>query len=90
MNQRLRGSLCPIIIDTPNQQEQDQVNRERIYGFIKDYRPPDSQTVLALVDEGDIDFGGKVIELHEKDSLMNRPAFDENAGRMTRLLSHIH
>ncbi|WP_165071224.1 hypothetical protein [Paludisphaera rhizosphaerae] len=90
MDKQLPGSLCPIIIDTPNQQEQDTVNRDRIYNFIKEFRPPAAQLILALVDQGDVDLGGKVIELHEKNSLLNQAEFEEHSPRMTRLLSYLH
>ena len=43
MNDRLPGSLCPIVIDSPNQQDQDDPNRENVYNFIKEFQPPDSQ-----------------------------------------------
>ncbi len=90
MNENVPGSLCPIVIDSPNQQDQDDINRQKIYGFIKDNQPMGSQLILALVDEGGIDFGGDVFEFTEKNSLLNREDFERHVDSFNRLLSSIH
>ncbi len=84
------GSLCPIVVDTPNQQEQDPLNKERIYSFLRDFQPKKSQMVLALGDEAGIDFGGKTVEFFEEGALMNRDEFEASANWINRLLSHVN
>jgi hypothetical protein len=55
----------PLVIDAPNQQEQDRQNFQRMLQVIRDERPEGSQLVMAVVDDMGIDFGGSVVELHE-------------------------
>jgi len=89
MNEKVPGSLCPIVIDSPNQQDQDDINRQKIYSFIKEYQPKDSQLVLALVDAGGTDFGGDVIEFTEKNSLLNDEDYRLYSGYFSRLLASV-
>jgi hypothetical protein len=42
------SAFCPIVIDAPNQQGQDDM--EKIMRFIIDKRPPDSQVIVATED----------------------------------------
>ncbi len=60
------STFCPIVIDAPNQQEQDIPNFRAMLNFIKDHGPDSSQLILALVDDCDVDFGGTTIDLKEK------------------------
>jgi hypothetical protein len=55
--------LCPIVIDSPNQQDQEFLNEIGMLEFIRDRRPVNSQLILCLVDDQGIDFGGTVVEL---------------------------
>lgn len=57
------SAFCPIIVDSPRQQDQDDPNWNRILEFIRDNQPANSQLVLGVVDDMGVDFGGKVIEL---------------------------
>lgn len=65
------ATFCPIVIDAPNQQEQDQANLGKILKFISKNRPSGHQLILGLVDDSGIDFGGKTIELRTKYSLLD-------------------
>jgi hypothetical protein len=69
--------FCPIVIDSPNQQDQDGVNLERMLRFIRDERPRESQLVLALVDDCGIDFGGSTVELYRKNSVLGEEEYEE-------------
>jgi predicted nucleic acid-binding Zn-ribbon protein len=60
------STYCPLVIDSPNQQDQDAENHPRVLEFIRDERPLDTQLILGLVDDCAIDFGGKVIVMDEK------------------------
>ena len=89
MNEKQPGSLCPIVIDSPNQQDLDAVNRQKVYNFIKDFQPRGSQVILALVDEGGIDFGGKVLNFSEKDSLLNDTDYQAHAAYFNHLMATV-
>ena len=66
MHKRASSAFCPIIIDSPIQQEQDADNHQRILEFIKKNQPGGSQLILGVVDTKDVDFGGDVITLNQK------------------------
>jgi hypothetical protein len=42
------SAFCPIVIDAPNQQGQDDM--QRVMRFIIDKRPPDSQVIVGTED----------------------------------------
>jgi hypothetical protein len=62
---------CPIILDSPKQQDQDDVNHTLMLEFIRDQRPKGSQLILCLVDNNNVDFGGQTIDLNEKLWVLN-------------------
>jgi len=77
MREKTSSAYCPIVIDSPIQQEQDQENHERIITFIRDKQPDDSQLIMAVVDAKGVDFGGKVYVLNEPRSVMKEDEFPE-------------
>ena len=71
------SSFCPIIIDAPNQQGQDDMRK--IMRFIVDYRPTNSQVLVATEDmfgltdnDADIVYVGK-----RKNQLLDEEVYDE-------------
>lgn len=76
MRQRASSAYCPIIIESPIQQEQDAVNHQRTIDFIKRNQPKDSQLILDVVDTKGVDFGGFVISLDQKRHLLREDQFD--------------
>jgi len=64
------AAYAPLVIDSPNQQDQDRRHLERILRFIRDGRPSGTQLVLGLVDSAKQDFGGREIVLDRKYSLL--------------------
>lgn len=70
---------CPVILDSPNQQDQDKVNLRRVLRFIRDQRPEGTQLVLGLVDDCGIEFEGDVIELSEKLSLLQEDDYKRHS-----------
>lgn len=66
---------CPIVIDSPNQQDQDAANHARMLEFIRDHRPEGSQLVLCLVDDFSMKFGGDVMTLHEKNFVLREDEY---------------
>lgn len=67
----------PIIIDSPNQQAQDATNLPKMLKFIRDKKPSDTQLILGTEDLCGIEFNGKIVELYEKQSLLQRSEYDE-------------
>lgn len=70
---------CPIILDSPNQQDQDENNHVRMLEFIRDKFPKDSQIILGVVDDCGIDFGGDVELLTQKDFCLLEDNYEECA-----------
>ncbi len=76
------ATFCPILVDSPNQQDQDKRNHLRMLKFLKSDRPPDSQLILGLVDDCGINFGGKVIVLTEKNFALSEDEYPTTALAM--------
>lgn len=75
-------TICPIVIDSPKQQDQDDENWKRMLEFIRDQRPTDAQMILGLVDEVGIDMGGDVIELKDERQLLQKDQFEDVAAEV--------
>ena len=75
INENDSATVCPIVIDSPRQQDQDQENWRRILTFMRDNQPKDTQLILSLVDDMGFEFGGKVIEFNEKFSVLTAEEF---------------
>ena len=75
-------TLCPIVMDSPKQQDQDEENWRRILEFIRDQRPPESQMIVALVDDLGIDLGGDVIELADERQLLQKSEYEAVAAKL--------
>lgn len=76
------STFCPIVVDSPNQQAQDKENLPRMLAFIKDSQPPESQMVLGLESTEGIAFGGTVVELKEKESLLSSGEYERVFSEM--------
>lgn len=86
MNEHSSSARCPIVIDAPNQQDQDIPNLKKMLEFISQHRPQGAQVVLGLVDDCGVDFGGDVIEFKEKLSVLSSDQFDEAMAELTPML----
>ena len=75
-------SAFPLVIDAPNQQEQDSENLEKILQFISKSCPKGYQLILGLVDTAGVEFEGKAIHLDEKYSLMSEEHYEELSGEI--------
>jgi len=78
MRERSSSVFCPVIIDSPIQQEQDVPNHERIVKFIQQRLPNDAQLILGIVDDKGVDFGGTVIRLGDRRRVLREEEFDES------------
>jgi chromosome segregation ATPase len=76
------STYCPLIIDSPNQQDQDIEHIDKIMGFINHNQPDNTQMILGLAETYGEDFNCKVIELKEKYSLLQRSEYEEVADEM--------
>lgn len=77
MRERSSSVFCPVIIDSPIQQEQDVPNHERIVKFIQQRVPKDAQLILGIVDDKGVDFGGAIIRLGDKRRVLRDEEFEE-------------
>ncbi|QDT18949.1 hypothetical protein [Gimesia chilikensis] len=76
------AAFCPIILDSPKQQDQDPDNWKIMLEFIRDHRPPSSQLIIGLVDDSDIDLGGGIITLSDHRQLLQKDSYDQIAKRI--------
>lgn len=83
-------ALFPLLIDSPNQQDQDPENRGRIIKFITDNTPDDYQLILGTVDMHGIEFDGNVIEPQNKMCLLNADEYDDTHQFIGPLLDKLH
>lgn len=83
-----QAAFCPIIIDSPNQQEQDRENLNRIIKFIRDRRPASSQLILGLVDTGDMSIPEEnVVTLTKKYGLLDDEEYADVSNEVKPLLN---
>ncbi|MEN6615311.1 MAG: hypothetical protein ABFD12_02035, partial [Syntrophorhabdus sp.] len=71
------STYCPVIIDAPRQQEQDETNHFKILQFLQQNRPEESQMIVGLVDDCGIDFDGNMIEMKEKNHVLSENLYPE-------------
>ena len=72
---------CPMIIDTPHQQDQDADNAKRIVECILESQPKDEQLILVAVSLHGAKHEGEEIHLTEPQRLL-KPDQYENVGRV--------
>lgn len=68
--------LCPIILDTPLQQDQDDTNAAAIIGFALKNMPRDMQLVLGTVSLHGAAYDGHIINPQVKESLLQSDQFE--------------
>lgn len=77
------SAFCPIVIDSPNQQDQDIDSLYKMVSFILNNRPANSQLILCAANIGKVpEFDGEVIELQDKDYLLSEKDFEAVADEM--------
>ncbi|EGD60414.1 hypothetical protein Y88_0062 [Novosphingobium nitrogenifigens DSM 19370] len=69
--------LCPVILDTPLQQDQDEKNASAIIAFALKNLPADMQLVLGTVSLHGVDYDGYSINFKAKESLLQKDQFEE-------------
>ncbi len=68
--------FCPIVIDTPKQQDPDDNHAETVIKFCLENRPPNSQLILASGSIHGVEFDGKLIEPQVKHSVLEEAQYD--------------
>lgn len=77
----------PIIVDSPNQQDQDEKNAKKLIDFTVNNRPKNSQLILGSVSLHEAEVDGHTIELTEKWSLLNKENFEVINSFVSSLLN---
>ncbi len=90
MNKYSTSSFCPIVIDSPNQQEQDKENLKAIMDFIDKNQPENSQLILSLVDDIDVHLDETPIILeNEKYSLLKSDFYEEVDNEISPIVEKV-
>ena len=81
------STFCPIVVDSPNQQDQDGPNRSAIMNFIKDNIFEGWQVIVGTVDTFNVGFDGEIIELNDKYELLQKgPIYQKVAEDLKPLI----
>jgi len=70
INKWSSSTFCPLVIDSPRQQDQDTENYRTMLRFIRDETPEEAQLILAV--QADMKFGGEIIELTRKGEVLSK------------------
>ena len=80
------GPVPPMVIDSPNQQDQDHINVANIYNFISSQIPGEYQVFVGLADGEDRDFGtAHKIVLSNKSSLLSEKEYPKISQEFNEL-----
>jgi hypothetical protein len=71
------SAFCPIVIDSPVQQDQDATNAARMISFCLNDVPEESQLILGTVSLHGVEYDGYVVETHTKNKLLRAELFEE-------------
>jgi hypothetical protein len=74
------SAFCPIVIDTPVQQDQDEANAARMISFCLSQAPQGSQLILGTVGLHGVEYDGHVIKTDTKNRLLKTERFEEVSG----------
>lgn len=85
------GTFCPVVIDAPNQQGQDDKHLPAIIKMLLNQRPKGSQLILGVEEPIGVDgSGAEVIQVGERRNQLLREAdFDAVSGRLKPLLAQL-
>jgi hypothetical protein len=71
------SAFCPIVVDTPVQQDQDATNAARMISFCLSETPENSQLILGTVSLHGVKYNGHVVETDAKNKLLKTALYDE-------------
>lgn len=75
-------TFCPLLIDAPNQGDQDIKHIDDIMKFINENQPKDTQMILGISEDFGVNFNCKVELLTEPYSLLNEQQYDAVLSEM--------
>jgi chaperonin cofactor prefoldin len=82
--------FAPIVVDSPNQQDQDATNVSAMIDLIISERPDNAQTILGTVSLHGLDIeDGSVVEFSEKLSVLRSAQFSEVSASMQPYMDQI-
>ena len=81
--------LFPLIIDSPNQQDQDAANRNKIINFILDNTPDDYQLIMGTVDLHGAEYDGHTISIATRLQLLDKNEFEDGYNTVAPLLDRL-
>jgi len=81
--------LFPLVIDSPNQQDQDAINRNKIINFIFENTPDDYQLILGTVDLHGVEYYGHTISPATKLNLLDSDEFEDAYNKVAPLLDRL-
>lgn len=85
INRFSTSTLCPMVIDSPRQQDQDDDNWTAMLEFIRDEQPAGSQVVLGTVDDAESELPGREIVLSDKYHALQQSEYSRIAADLERL-----
>jgi DNA repair exonuclease SbcCD ATPase subunit len=83
------STTCPIIIDSPNQQGQDDIRLPLMLSFIRDYLPTNSQVILGVEDTSGVQFEGEIVSLTERYKLLQDAEYEEVRAELRPMLAKV-
>ncbi|MCB4438545.1 hypothetical protein LHL20_20155 [Alteromonas sp. McT4-15] len=76
------STLFPVIIDAPNQQEQDPDNLKKMLEFIYAQRAPEQQLIVGMVEDAGVEFEGDMLVFDKKYSVLNESEYFLHASEL--------
>lgn len=83
-------ALCPMVIDSPNQQDQDAGNIEAMFNFIFDERPAEAQLILGTVSLHGVPHVGSKITLQTEDHLLQASEYEVVSKELEPYLDQLY
>ncbi len=89
MRSSSNSSLCPLIIDTPVQQDQDAANAARMIETCLNSAPADMQIILGTVGLHGVKYDGFTIKTENKYHLLNKSDYEEVSAHIKPYFAQI-
>ena len=70
------STLCPLVIDCPNQQDLDPENQKKVLNLLSTHRVEGEQLIIGLRDTYGIAFEGEVVTLEEEYGALSEQEFE--------------
>ncbi len=85
-----KAFTAPVVFDSPNQQDQDDVNVAKMIKLIVSERPTDGQTILGTVSMHGIAIeDGSIVEFDEKFAVLREQDFPDIHARLQPLMAQM-